>query len=90
MFISRRTHKIKAPNITPSLPDVPFFRPIGPCKHGGKIHVRDLSGQGVINIGLKVFGEHCFLVLLAINNFKNINIIIVHDCMHYRLMHDKV
>jgi hypothetical protein len=61
------------------VPDGSFFRPIGPCKHGGKIHVRDFFGQGVINIGLEVFGERYFLVLLIINSFKNIGIIIVHD-----------
>ncbi len=58
------------PNITPSLPNGPSFHPIGPCKHEGKIHVRDFSGQGVINIGLEVFGERYFLVLLALTVSK--------------------
>ncbi len=89
MFTSGRTDEIKAPDITPSLPDGPFFHPIGPCKHGGKIHVRDFSGQGVINIGLEIFGERCFLVLLTINSFKNTGIIIVHNRTHSRLVHGK-
>ncbi len=77
------------PDIAPSLSNGPFFRPIGPCKHGRKIHVYDFFGQGVINIGLEVFSERFFLVLLVINSFKNTGIIIVHDCMHSRLMHGK-
>jgi hypothetical protein len=88
-FANRRTHEIKVPDTTPSLPNGPFFRPIGPCKHGGKIHVRDFSSQRVINIGLEVFDERCFLVLLAIINFKNTSIIIVHNHMHSRLVHGK-
>jgi hypothetical protein len=59
-FANGRIEEIKAPNTTPSLPDGPFFCPIGPCKHGGKIHVLDFSSQGVINIGLEVFNECCF------------------------------
>ncbi len=78
------------PDTTPSLSDGSFFCPIGPCKHKGKIHVCDFSGQRVINIDLEVFGERCSLVWLAINNFKNIGIIIVHDRMHFRLVHSKV
>ncbi len=50
--------------------------------------MHDFCGQGVINI-LEVFGESCFVVLLAINSFKNIGIIIVHDRMHSRLVHGK-
>jgi hypothetical protein len=76
-------------NTAPFLSNGPFFRPIGPCKHGGKIHVYDFFGQGVINIGLEVFDERCFLVLLIINSLKNTSIIIVHDCMHSRLVHGK-
>ncbi len=60
---------------------VHFFVPL--------VHVRDFSGQGVINIGLEVFGERCFLVLFAINNFKNTGTFIVHDMMHSRLVHGK-
>jgi hypothetical protein len=89
MFTSGRIDEIKAPDTTPSLPNGPFFCPIGPCKHRGKIHVRDFSGQGVINIGLEVFGERCFLVLLTINILKNIGIIIIHDRMHSKLVHGK-
>jgi len=88
-FVGEKTKEIKTLDTTPSLPDGTFFHPIGPCKHGGKIHVRDFSSQGVINIGLEVFSECCFLVLLTINNFKNTWIIIVHDRIHSRLMHDK-
>jgi hypothetical protein len=43
----------------------PFFHPIGPCKHTEKIQVRDFSGQGVINIGLEVFGERSSSVLMT-------------------------
>jgi hypothetical protein len=50
------------------------------------MHVRDFFGQGVINIGLEVFSERCFLILLVINSFKNTNIIILHDHMHSRLV----
>ncbi len=89
VFASRRTDEINAPDTTPSLPYGPFFHPIGPCKHGGKIYVGDFSSQRLINFGLEIFGEHCFLVLFAINNFKNIGIIIVHDRMHSRFMHRK-
>jgi len=88
-FTNRRTDEVKAPDRAPSLSDGPFFCPIGPCKHRGKIHVCDFFGQGVINIGLEIFGERCFLVLLAINSFKNTGIIIVHDLMHSKLMHGK-
>jgi hypothetical protein len=77
------------PDIAPSLSDGPFFCPIGPCKHEGKIHVHDFSSQGVINIVLEIFDERYFLVLFAINNFKNNDIIIVHDRMHSRFVHDK-
>jgi hypothetical protein len=38
---------------------------------------------------LEVFGEGYFLVLFAINNLKNIGIIIIHNRMHSRLVHGK-
>jgi hypothetical protein len=38
---------------------------------------------------LEVFDERCFLVLFAIDSFKNIGIIIIHDRMHSTLVHGK-